>query len=417
MLSLMKLLHLNTYEKAGGAAIAANRRHQALLDLGVDSTLAVAEKKTDDMTVHSFYGKFGKVLRPLNQVPNYVFPRLYRGKDNTLFSPELWPSLLYHKIASISADIVHLDWIAGSFLSPSLLGKLDRPVVWTLHDTWAFTGGCHILKGCEGYKAQCGKCPQLGSSRDMDLSRVVWKMKKRAYAKLKPIIVAPSKRMCRLAEESSLLANCKVKHIPNGINKQQFCPIGQSVARQLLNLPADAKIVLFGAMSASSDKNKGYDLLLSALRHLKNSGEENIHCVVFGATHGESLPFPTYYLGSLYDSVSLNLAYNAADVFVCSSREENFPNTILESLSAATPVAAFNIGGIPDIVLHMETGYLAPAYDTEELAKGIAFILHDDTRRDNMGKRARKIISEQYSVDIVAKQYLQLYESILEDKV
>ena len=413
----MKLLHLNTHEKAGGAAIAANRRHQALLGLGVDSTLAVVEKETDDVSVHSFYGKVGKVLRPFNQVPNYVLPRLYRGKDNTLFSPELWPSLLHRKIVSLPADIVHLDWIAGSFLSPSLLAKLERPVVWTLHDTWAFTGGCHILKGCEGYKAQCGQCPQLGSSRDMDLSRIVWRVKKRAYAKFKPTIVTPSKRMCRLAEESSLFTNVKVKHIPNGINEQQFSPMDQSVARQLLHLPVDAKIVLFGAMSASSDKNKGYDLLLSALQHLKNSGEENIHCVIFGATYGEPLPFPSHYLGTLHDSVSINLAYNAADVFVCPSREENFPNTILESLSTATPIVAFNIGGIPDIVSHMETGYLAPAYDTEELAKGIAFILHDELRRDDMGKIARKVISEQYSVTFVAKQYLKLYESILENKV
>ncbi|MCT4535548.1 glycosyltransferase family 4 protein [Halodesulfovibrio sp.] len=413
----MKLLHLNTYEKAGGAAIAANRRHQALLKLGVDSTLAVVGKETDDPTVHSFYGKIGKVLRPFTQAPDYILPRLYRGKDETLFSPALWPTFLHRKIAALPADIIQMEWIADSFLPASSIGKLNKPVVWTLQDAWGLTGGCHILKGCEGYKAECGNCPQLSSRRSTDLSRIAWRAKKRAYAKCKPVIVTPSKRMCRLAKESSLLCDCTVKHIPNGIDEQQFFPVQKEIARTLLQLPADANIVLFGAMSANSDKNKGYDLLLSALQHVKNSGVKNIHCVIFGATHGEPLPFPTHYLGTLHDPVSINLAYNAADVFVCPSREENFPNTVLESLSTGTPVAAFGIGGIPDIVSHTKTGYLAPAYDTEELAKGISFIMQDTVRLAEMGKVARTVIEEQYTIEIVAKRYLELYESILENRV
>lgn len=413
----MKILHLNTYEKAGGAAIAAKRRHQAMLKLGADSTLAVVGKETDDTSVHSFYGKAGKVLRPFRQVPDYILPRLYRGKDETLFSPALWPSFLHRKIASLPSDIIQLEWICDSFLSAASLGKLEKPVVWTLQDVWGLTGGCHILKGCERYKAECGNCPQLGSSRQKDLSHYAWRAKKSAYAKCKPTIVTPSKRMCRLAEESSLLSDCTVKYIPNGIDEQQFFPVGKDVARKLLHLPEDAKIVLFGAMSASSDKNKGYDLLLSALQRLKSSGEENVHCVIFGATHGEPLPFPTHYLGMLHDAVSINLAYNAADVFVCPSREENFPNTVLESLSTGTPVAAFSIGGIPDIVAHTQTGYLAPAYDTEELAKGIAFIIQDAARLSEMEKASRALIEEQYRIETIAKRYLQLYESILENRV
>lgn len=413
----MKILNLNTYEKSGGAAIATNRRHQALLKLGVESILAVAEKESDDSTVFSFNGRVGKALRPFQQFPDYVLPRLYSGKDNTLFSPALCPTGITQKLTMLSADIIQLDWICNSFLSTYSLGKIKKPVVWTLHDTWAFTGGCHILKACEGYKSKCGNCPQLGSSSYYDLSHITWLAKNRAYLKLNPVIVTPSRHMYHLVKESGLLGRSKVKHIPNGIDERKFFPLDRSMARQLLHLPPDAKIILFGAMSASFDKNKGYDLLLSALRQLKNSSEENIHCVIFGSTCGEPLPFPTHYLGMLHDSVSINLAYNAADVFVCPSREENFPNTVLESLSTGTPIAAFNIGGIPDMVSHMESGYLAPAWDTKELAKGIAFILHNDVYRDDMGKAARRTVEKQYTNDIVAEQYVQLYESVLKNKV
>ncbi len=204
--------------------------------------------------------------------------------------------------------------------------------------------------------------------------------------------------------------------LPNPIDAAVFRPVPTRLARQLLGLVPETRYILFGACSATIDHNKGYDLLAAALNALPAASREKTCCLIFGASHGESsppLPLPTRFLGVLHDEISLALAYSAADVFVCPSREENLPNTIMEALACGTPVAAFAVGGIPDMIDHRVNGMLAAPHDPHELAEGIAYILARDDRRRHMGKAAREKVLQQYDMPVVARKYVALYEELL----
>lgn len=219
-----------------------------------------------------------------------------------------------------------------------------------------------------------------------------------------------------MIRQSSLLGSYRVEVLPNPIDATVFRPVPTLLARQLLGLSPEPKYILFGACSATLDTRKGYDLLAAALNALPFASRDKLSCLVFGASHGEGrppLPLPTHFLGALHDEIALALAYSAADVFVCPSREENLPNTIMEALACGTPVAAFSVGGIPDMVEHRVNGMLATPHDAHELAECIAYMLAQDDRRRNMGEAARKKVLQQYDMPVVARKYVALYEELL----
>ncbi len=411
----MRILHLNTHEISGGAAIAARRLHLGLSAEGVDSCLAVGVKESDTPNAILADSVFSKVARLLcDRLERKTASFLYtRPKHPAHCTFSLLPSFRHRRVNKIARDILHLHWVTDGFLAPFSLGRLQGPTIWTMHDTWPFTGGCHFFQQCEGHTQSCGRCPELGSTCAQDLSRWHWKLKHNALQRLRPVMVSPSREYAVKAARSGMLHGLRVETIPNGIDTSVFRPIPQTLARQLLQLPKGVPLILFGAVGATTDHNKGFDLLLKALRALK---PEQTNCLIFGASHdgkNNSLPCPAFFLGQLRDNISLALTYSAADVFVCPSRCENLPNTILESLACGTPVVAFSVGGIPDMVEHGLNGYLARPYDTEDLARGIAMLLDDTELRQRMGEAGRKKIDREFSMPVVARQYIALYEDIL----
>lgn len=416
----MKILHLATFEREGGACIASNRIHKGLLSLDVNSRLGVLYRSTDGAGCTLIGGKISRRLRQGAEfIDKLRLQRCNRPAELMLFSIMSLPSLMYRSAVDQSQDITHLHWVAFNFLPMYAQARLRTPLVFTMHDAWAFTGGCHCLIDCEGYQGQCGRCPELGSTREKDISRKVWSLKRSVYVKHRPVFVAPSRLHAAKAQKSTLLEGCKVEYIPNPVDTDIFRPIAKETARDLLGLPIQARIILFGALSATSDYVKGYDLLCSALQRLAVENIDNIICVVFGAEgHGRdhNIPFPIHFLGRLHDEVVLALAYAAADVFVCPSRAESFSNTTLESLACGTPVVGFKVGGIPDMVEHKANGFIAAEQDTEELAQGLAWVLQDEVRYRALAQRAREKVLTGFSQKVVAAQYLALYEEVLGDK-
>lgn len=415
----MKILHCNTHDAAGGAAIAARRLHRALRDAGEDSYLAVARKHEDSSDTVLVGGKLvRRVVQPaLFRLEREILEVCYTRPPSPAYTTfSFFPSLQHRRINALSKDILHLHWIGEGFLSPWSLAKLQGPVVWTMHDTWPFTGGCHYpSENCYRYFDRCGQCPELCSRQNMDISRIHWKIKRRAVKKVQPTIIALSQAFVQMVKQSGILRDCRVEHIPNCIDSNLFRPLSQESAREALGLPQRERIVLFGAPSATSDHRKGFDLLQDALKQVVYKTHGNFLAVVFGSAQSESaLPCETQFLGHLHDAVSLKLAYSAADVFVCPSRQESFSNTVLESLACGTPVAAFSIGGIPDMVEHKVNGWLAPPQDTEALAQGIAYILEDAERRARMSEAARRVVEERYAAPVVAARYRELYSELLE---
>ncbi|HBK62697.1 MAG TPA: glycosyl transferase, partial [Cyanobacteria bacterium UBA11166] len=312
---------------------------------------------------------------------------------------------------------INLHWINQGYTQIETLAKFKQPLVWSLHDMWAFTGGCHYNKDCDRYTISCGACPQLGSTKDWDISRWVWQRKTKAWKNLNLTVVALSSWLANCARESSLFQDLPIEVIPNGINSNKYRPINQQIAREVLNLPQDKQLILFGSLKATSDKRKGFHLLQPALQDLSKSGWYNrLELVIFGAERPENPPefgFNTHYLGTLSDDLSLALVYSAANVFVLPSVQDNLPNTIMEAIACGTPCVAFNIGGMPDLIEHQQNGYLAQPYKIEDLAQGIAWVLENEERHQKLSFRAREKVEQEFTQEIQGSRYVSLFTQVL----
>jgi glycosyltransferase involved in cell wall biosynthesis len=346
-----------------------------------------------------------------------ILLRFSPNRQRGTWSAAWLPSNVRRNINRQDPDIVHLHWICGGYVPVQALRALGRPLVWTLHDMWPFTGGCHYSGDCTRYEQSCGACPQLNSAHTPDLSRWVWNRKKRQWRQLQLTAVGISHWLAHCARCSSLFRNVTVEVIPNGLDLQLYRPVGRQLARSLLGLPADRKLILFGSMSAGSDPRKGFHLLEPALRKFAEAGANSrSELVIFGSSEprqGPNFGLKARYMGHLHDDISLVLLYNAADVFVAPSVADNFPNTVLEASACGTPCVAFDVGGLPDMISHRETGYLALPFDTEDLAAGIEWVVDDGARQAQLSQAARTKVEREFELTQVARRYRALYEIAL----
>ena len=410
----MNILHVNTHDSQGGAARAAYRLHRALLAENIDSKMLVQKKASDDHTVIVPTSKLEKGINLLRPTLDNLPLQQYKNRTQSLFSPAWLPfSQIPKKIAQINPDIVHLHWIAGAMMSVKDLAKIEKPIVWSLHDMWAFTGGEHYDEYQQHYLEKCGSSKVLNSEKDNDLSRKGWERKRQVYTQIEDMtIVGLSHWMYQAAKNSSLLKNKKHIQLPNPINTATFEPFNKAEARRLLNLPLDKKLILFGAMNATSDPRKGFNYLFEALN---KTSLENTELVIFGSSQPTTLlsfKQPVHYLGQLHDDVSLRVLYSAADVMVVPSLQENLSNAIMESLSCGTPVVAFDVGGNSDMIEHQKNGYLAQPFDTDDLAKGIEWVLNAPDYQQLCDNARDKVLTH-FDSHLVAKQYIALYKEIL----
>ncbi|MDZ8032498.1 glycosyltransferase family 4 protein [Nostoc sp. DedSLP04] len=413
----MKILHISTHDISGGAARAAYRLHTGLQNIGLQSQMLVQEKSSNDKTIVApkirLFQGIAKAKLTVESLPL----KLYRQKKNTPFFTQWLPDRVIPKVAQINPDIINLHWISGGFMQIETFAKLKRPLVWTLHDMWGFTGGCHVTGECDRYKVSCGACPQLNSGNEWDLSRWVWQRKAKAWKNLNLTLVSPSSWLAECACSSSLFQNLRIEVIPHGLDTQKYRPINQYFAREALNLPQNKKLILFGAIEATSDNNKGFHLLQPALQELSKSGwKDDLEVVIFGASQPENPPdlgFKTHYLGHLHDAISLATVYSAADVMLVPSLQESFGQTASESFACGTPVVAFNSTGLKDIVDHQQNGYLAKPYEVEDFAKGITWVLENEQRLQKLSFYAREKAEQKFTLELQARRYSALFQEIL----
>ncbi len=409
----MNILIVNTSDIDGGAARAAYRLHIALLNEGIDSQMLVQTKISDDYTVISETSKIKKAINRFRPFLDSLPVRSYKNRTKTLFSPSWLPfSNIVNKINAINPDVVHLHWIAGGMIRIEDIARIKAPVVWTLHDNWAFTGGCHIKWECNKYMESCGSCPRLGSNKENDLSRTIWNRKRQVFDNKKMTIVSLSKWLHNCSKMSSLLGSHLNVNLPNPIDTKVYKPFDKFKSRELWNLPKDKKLVIFGAMNALNDINKGYKELREALRLLKRS---DIELVVFGSSKPQNpldFGFKTHYLGHLHDDISLVTIYSAVDVTIVPSLQENLSNAVMESLSCGTPVVAFDTGGNGDMIEHQINGYLAKPFEDIDLARGIEWVLNAPNY-DELCINARDKVEREFNSNVVAKKYIELYTEVI----
>lgn len=412
----MRVLIINTSERVGGAAIAANRLMEALKKQGVKAKMLVRDKQTDRLTVVAVGQRW---LQPIRFVWERICIFLANGfSRKSLFLTDI--ANTGNDITShpefVHADVVHLHWTSQGFLSLSDIDRImhsGKPVVITMHDQWYFTGVCHYSADCERYTEECHHCPLMAGHLLGDVARRVFRRKLRIYADAPLTFVGCSQWMADLARRSPLTRGHRVVSIPNAIDTDLFRPTDQAEARQALALPADKQLLLFGCQRIT-DPRKGFTLLVEALRlavqEQPNLADRICLVVVGGKTEDISSLMPVEVIPISYVSDPLQMVqlYNAVDAYVTPSLQDNLPNTIMEALACGTPCVGFRVGGIPEMIDHQQNGYVATYRDAQDFAEGIVWTLQAD--RDTLSRQARNKVMVTYSENAVARKYIDVYE-------
>jgi len=420
--SNMKIVLINTSSKIGGAAIACRRLLVALNKSGHETKMLIRESENGINIVSTTTGKVKKWIN-FYRFASERFLFFLREKSKSvrfLFSIANVGENISKHILLRTSNIIHLHWINQGFISLQGINKilkLNKPVVWTLHDMWSFTGGCHHSGDCNRFKESCGNCPFLKSPSNRDLSNRIWKRKSRLLLSGNLTIVTCSKWLQEKAKESSLFRNVRVESIPNPIDTDVFIPKDKIVCKAEFNLQQNKKYLLFSAVNVRN-YYKGFTFFRDALKILADkypSLKNEVDVVVLGRTSEELLnemPLKCIVINSISDESKMASLYNLVDFYVTSSLQENLPNTIMESFACGTPVIAFNVGGIPEMVDHLQNGYLAEYKSADDLAKGIYWGLYE-AHHDQLSSNARDKVMACYSEEVVAETYISLYKELI----
>lgn len=404
------ILHLNTDDSRGGATRSALRLHRALLVRGEASDFFIRPKST---------------LPPyVDWVHDDYLNRRRTDRSGTILSFTYPGVSVAREPAVQSADLLNLHWVAG-FLGAEHVGELlslNKPLVWTFHDQWPMTGGCHYAAGCEQFTDTCRQCPQLEAD-EAGLIEASFRDRAATWDQ-RIVVVCPSQWMARQAQASRLLRNSRIEHIPYSIEHTAFSPRPKAAARQKLGLPPDAFILLFGC-TGGFEKRKGMPLFRALLNQLSAAGTSNVFALFIGwqtsalsplngetgAVRGKEIP--EKHLGFISDDDTLCDVYSAADLLVHLSSEDNLPNIPLEAMSCGTPVLGLNVGGLPEIVQHEQCGLLVPVGDIAALVKNALLMIGNPKLCHAYGAAARRAIETNFRHDLEASRYAALYHELL----
>ena len=417
----MKVLIVNTSERTGGAAVAANRLMEAMKNNGVKAKMLVRDKETDSLTVCGLSSRWRTQWCFLWE--RFVIWLHLHLKREHLFEIDIANCGV--DITSLpefqEADVIHLHWVNQGMLSLKNIRKIlatGKPVVWTMHDIWPATAICHYSRGCEAYYTECRHCPLLPGP--IDLANKVWKRKQRMLEGQCVTYVACSKWLSDEARKSALLKGQVVTNIPNPIDTRVFRPQDKQLARQSLGLPTDKRIILFVSQRVT-DPRKGMSYFVDAVRKLVEQYPEmkdTVGVAILGG-HAEEvasqLALPSYPLGYISNPQHIVQVYNAANVFVLPSLEDNLPNTLMESMACGVPCVSFRIGGIPEMIDHQTNGYVAEPCNAADLARGIHCVLAE-ADYDALSHECLKKVAHSYSQQSVANRYIEVYEAALQPK-
>ncbi|MEG1546261.1 MAG: glycosyltransferase family 4 protein [Bacteroidaceae bacterium] len=416
----MRVLLINTSERIGGAAVATSRLMEALKNNGIKAKMLVRDKQTDQISVV-------ELRRTRKHIWNFIWERLVIWKANHFKKNNLFSVDIANTGTDITAlpefqqaDVIHLHWINQGMLSLKNIKKIvasGKPIVWTMHDMWPCTGICHHAGQCENYKKGCHNCPFIyGGGSKKDLSYRIFKKKNKIYEQANINFVTCSQWLEGLAKSSALFKRQSVTNIPNTINVNLFKPRDKVEARDKCRFPQDKKLLLFGSVKIT-DKRKGIDYLVEACQILVEKYpemKEKIAVVAFGnqSKQLESiLPFTVYAQDFVSDEKKLVDIYNAVDLYVTPSLEENLPNTIMEAMACGIPCIGFNVGGIPEMIDHLHNGYVAQYKSAEDFANGIRWAL-TESEYHNLSEAAYRKVVANYSESIIAKRYIDMYNKI-----
>lgn len=410
----MKVAIVSSFDLDGGAARAAYRLHHALLEHGANSRMFVQVRTSADPSVFGRSAGLPKLIGRIRPLVDHT-PSQWMGTRLGQFSVNWLPGDLLPKLAAFDPDVVHLHWINAGYVSVGQFAKIRRPLVWTAHDMWPFTGGCHYDEGCERFsQSGCVPCPMHLRGGVLRLAGRRLQAKQAAFAATELTVVSPSHWLADVARRSPVASGAPIKVLPNGIDLRRFKAIDKAAARALFALPPDKTILLFGAVKSDSTPRKGFVHLDEMLRHAAASplADSIVLCVYGTATKGEGQlhGIPTRHVGHLHDDESLIALYSAADVFIAPSLQDNLPNTVVEASACGLPTIAFDIGGMPDLIEDGVTGFLAREVNGRALLDALHKALVDPSWRVAASRAARKLAEDRFCSRKFAAAHVTLYE-------
>lgn len=413
----MKVSIVSYYDVVGGAARAAFRLHSSLLKSSTKSTMLVINKKSDDYSVAACNPYFYRVTHLFFSKLSSALKRLQRTNNPVLHSLNIFGSSLLNIINKSNADIINIHWINSEALSIKQISKINKPVVMTLHDMWAFCGAEHYTADDENSRFKLGYQLVNKDVVGVDVNKLIWRIKKRAWKHQTFTVVTPSTWLTECAKQSQILSEFNVVTIPNALDTDVYKPLDVNFCKLAYNLPLEKKLIGFGAIGGAKDPRKGFDLLMQSMILLSEKYSEDYVCVVFGQSEPEEqvdLGFPVKYVGHLNDDTSLAIFYNAVDVMVVPSMQEAFGQTASEALSCGTPAVAFNTTGLKDVIVHKSTGYLAQPFDVIDLATGVEWCLSYSNNR-NLGINAREFAVKSWSYESISEKYNKLFNDVIKN--
>lgn len=416
-----KPLIVSYSDTVGGASKAAYRLHRALRSMRIDSKMLVSDKSSDDGYVVGPESYAAIARSMLLAYAGWSIAKTQKTNNTSPHSLNVFPWGLFKAIQRSDAEVVNLHWINRESLSIGQVAQIKKPLVFTLHDMWAFCGAEHY--GCDnpesrfiaGYSAN----NRYSGEGGIDLDRWVWNRKKTFWTKPRHVI-CPSKWLADCATSSQLMRDWPVHVIPNAIDLECFKPLDKTFCRKALGINPDVSVVAFGAIKGTKDLRKGFDLLVSAIRLLSDQGHsgETVY-IVFGQGEPRNPPnlLPKVkYMGYLHDDWTLALLYNSADVMIVPSRQEAFGQTASEAQACGCPVVAFNSTGLRDVVEDRRTGYLADPFSPKDLANGIRWVLQDSLRGSELSENARNRALSLWAPEKIVARYLDVYRQAINDQ-
>ncbi len=420
----MRILIVNTSEGIGGAAVAASRLVAALNNNGEKAMMLVRDKTEGRITTCELPHRWLMRLR-------FVWERLVIYCHLSFRKKHLWEIDIANSGADITslrefreADVVHLAWVNQGMLSLDSIGKIIRsgkPVVWTMHDLWPATAVCHYAGVCTEFAVGCTDCPLLPPTKcGRNLAKSVWRRKKRLYRQSNIVFVACSRWLRNQARRSALLDGLELTDIPNPIDTNVFCPSDRAEAKKRLGITEEKKVILFVAQKLT-DRRKGAQFLVGALRKLVSGGGIDANSCVVALLGGNAeelsplIPMPVVPLGFIQGDSRLAQVYNAADVFVLPSLQDNLPNTLMEALACGVPCVGFNVGGIPEMIDHRINGYVARTADVDDLADGLRWVLAEADAGQLRQSAVAKAV-KCYSQTSVSMRYVNVYSEAMAQK-
>ncbi|MCB0737644.1 MAG: glycosyltransferase [Bacteroidetes bacterium] len=412
----MKVTLVNTSD-VGGAAVATFRLYHALKKAGVDVKVLLQKAKKPETLQNNDVAVWinNKTRKWKYLIRHYQERQLSgTGKSFSNFSSgQFGVNIANHEFIT-RADVVHLHWVNDNFIGIKNLAQIQKPIVWTFHDMWPINGGFHYME--DELALQELSKEDLADSRSQ-LYAKCYLQKAEVYSEIEWMGITPSVWLSKLANQAPLTSNYNVVPIPNPIDIEVYKPGDKASARKRFGISQEAKVILFGSFNVLSDQRKGFAHLKNALDALaKKAPNSKIELAVIGRRNDdmvEQVPFKVHFLGFHSSDADLVECYQVADVFALPSEQDNLPNMCMEALSCGIPVVAFNIGGVPDMVVPNKTGLLSELGHTEQMANNLTQILLDDTLQKEMAEGAREHVVDSYSENAISQQLLLKYSELL----